>query len=89
MSGGGARSGMGTCGGADPTGVTIRLAVNLGRLSFPCGYNVHRNSGIDLARISGSVFGKSKAVAATSVSARIMRFHALYTTPWHGKGTTP
>ena len=57
---------MGTCGGADPAGVTIRLAVYLGRLFFSCGYNVHRYSGIDLASTTGSVFGKSKAAAAAS-----------------------
>ena len=57
---------MGTCGGADPAGVTIRLAVNLGRLFLSGGYNVHRYSGIALAITAGSVFGKSKAAAAAS-----------------------
>ena len=56
---------MGACGGADPAGVTIRLAVNFGRLSFPCSYNVHRNSGIALVSIFEIVL-KYKAVAASS-----------------------
>ena len=57
---------MGACGGADPAGVVIRLAVNLARLLCPFGYNVHRYSGIALATTTGSVSGNSKASATAS-----------------------
>ena len=57
---------MGACGGADPAGVVIRREVNFARLLCPCGYNVHRYSGIALATTNGSVSGKSAAAAASS-----------------------
>ena len=57
---------MAACGGADPADLVIRLALTFAALLCPCGYNVHRNSGIALATIDGSVSGKSAAAAASS-----------------------
>ena len=42
------------------------IALTFAALLCPCGYNVHRNSGIALATIDGSVVGKSAAAAASS-----------------------
>ena len=71
MIGGGARVGMGACGGADPAGVVIRNARYLGCLLWSFGYNDHRYNGIALDTTAESVFGKSKAAAAASGVASI------------------
>jgi len=66
---------MGTCGGADPAGVTIRLAVNLGRLSLPGGYDVHRYSGIALATTAGSVSGNVRLPPPLLVLRKLVHLH--------------